>query len=229
MADDSNIHDGHRKRLKAHMLSEGFSGFDEVNLLEALLFYAVPRGDTNPLAHQLLGRFGSIVGVLNASKDELCSIAGIKDNASLLIKLVAQLTKIYWTDQVNCKAPTVLDSVKKIAEFMMPQFIGTNSEELFLICTDTNLKLLSLDLLMRGSVNRVNLDCRQIIELALKYNATGVILSHNHPGASANPSNEDIMATTHLKKALIAINIELIDHIVIADKKYTSMRQMRFI
>ena len=222
MATES-IHKGHRERLKQRFLEEGLDNFTDIQVLELLLFYAIPRSDTNPIAHALLDRFGSLSQVLEADAEELKKVPGIKDHAATLLALVIDLCRYY---QVNCAQQTeVLTTLDDCGKYLVPRFFGRTRETVFLLCLDAKCKVLCCKELGEGSVNSASISVRKVVETALSANATTVVLAHNHPSGIAVPSNEDIQTTQRIAAALQAVEIYLADHIVGAAEDYVSMDQ----
>ena len=220
MATES-IHKGHRERLKQRFLEEGLDNFTDIQVLELLLFYAIPRSDTNPIAHALLDRFGSLSQVLEADAEELKKVPGIKDHAATLLALVIDLCRYY---QVNCAQQTeVLTTLDDCGKYLVPRFFGRTRETVFLLCLDAKCKVLSCREVAEGSINSANVPIRRIVEMALAANATTVILAHNHPSGIALPSDEDIATTRRLAAALATVEIILADHIIVADDDYVSL------
>lgn len=222
-------HKGHRQRLKKQMMESDLSSFPSHNILEALLFYSIPQVDTNNIAHELLKQFGSISGVLNATHEQLCSVVGVKDNSALMIKLISQITKRYWIEQENISKDTTFKNIVEIASFLINKYIGYNDEQAFVMLLDDNHKLLSFDKLSSGQINSVNINKRDLIKKIISNNATNVIISHNHPSGDTSPSSDDFGTTVELKNLLKAIDVNLVDHIIISGKKFSSMRQLKLI
>ena len=218
-----SIHKGHRERLKQRFLEEGLDIFTEIQVLELLLFYAIPRSDTNPLAHALLEHFGSLSQVLEADVEELKKVPGIGDHAATLLALVIDLCRYY---QVTCAQQTeILTTLDACGKYLVPRFFGRTRETVFLLCLDAKCKVLCCKEIGEGSVNTAAISVRKVVETALSANATTVILAHNHPSGIAVPSNEDIQTTQRIAAALSAVEIHLADHIVVADGDYVSMVQ----
>lgn len=216
-----SIHDGHRQRLKQRFLESGLDGFTQVQVLELLLCYAIPRKDTNELAHRLLDYFGSVSKVLEAPLSELVKIPGMGDNSALLLKLTQAMSRYY---QVNrSENVQVLGTLEACAEYLIPYFHGRTSETVYALCLDAKCKVLGCKEVGEGSVNAARLNIRKIVEVALSLNASTVVIAHNHPSGIAVPSHEDILATKHLSSALSAMEIVLMDHIIVADEDYISM------
>ena len=222
MATES-IHKGHRERLKQRFLEEGLDNFTDIQVLEMLLFYAIPRSDTNPIAHALLDRFGSLAQVLESDVEELKKVPGIKDHAATLLALVIDLCRYY---QVNSSRQTeILTTLDACGKYLVPRFFGRTKETIFLLCLDAKCKVLCCKEIGEGSVNTASISVRKVVETALAANATTVVLAHNHPSGIAVPSNEDIQTTRRIAAALSAVEIHLADHIVVADGDYVSMVQ----
>lgn len=216
-------HTGHRDRVRNRFLREGLDGFAEVHCLEFLLFFVIPRHDTNLIAHDLLKRFGSFAGVLEAPLSELEKVPGMGKKSALLLHLMPSLCRYYRTKQAELN--TVLSDLDKCADYLTPRFFGLRDECVFALCLDAKCKVLGCQLIGHGSVNSANVPIRRIVEYALSLNASSLVLAHNHPSGIAIPSQEDLDATVRLSAALDAVGIILADHIVVADDDYVSMAQ----
>ena len=222
MATES-IHKGHRERLKQRFLEEGLDNFTDIQVLELLLFFAIPVKDTNPLAHALLDHFGSLTQVLEADVEELKKVPGIKDHAATLLALVTQLCRYYQVS--SAQQNQVLTTLEDCGRYLVPRFFGRTKETVFLLCLDAKCKVLCCKEIGEGSVNSASISARKVVETALAANATTVVLAHNHPSGIAVPSNEDIQTTQRIAAALYAVEIHLADHIVVAEGDYVSMIQ----
>ncbi len=217
------IHDGHRQRLKDRFLKEGLDNFNEVQALELLLFYCIPRQDTNPIAHSLLERFGTLSQVLEAPVEELAKVKGVSQNVATFLHLVLQTGRFY---QVNRTMQSkILTTIEQCGAYLCPFFIGRRNETVFLLCLDSKCKVLCCKEIGEGSVNSAGVPIRRIVETALAVNASSVVLAHNHPSGLALPSAEDIATTRRLGVALEAVEINLIDHIIVADDDFVSLAQ----
>ena len=217
-----SIHDGHRQRLKERFLREGLDGFTDVQVLELLLFYVVPRQDTNPIAHDLLVRFGTLARVLDAPVSKLTQVKGISENGATFLKLVRELDRRYVLSQGQ---DIILNTIQDCCDYLSRFFKGKRNETVFLLSLDAKLKLLSCREVGEGSINYASVPIRRCVEMALEDGATSVILAHNHPSGIAVPSNDDIHTTRRLAMALSAVEIQLADHIVVAEDEYVSMVQ----
>lgn len=216
------VHDGHRDRLRARFLKDGLAGFEEHTALELLLFYARPRCDTNEIAHALIKRFGSFAGVLDAPLEELSKVEGMGETSAVLLKMMPQMGAYYLNSRAEPGA--ILNSTERAGEYFVPRFFGKKNEELHLAALDDKRKVLRCVCISdAGIVNAVTVNVRHIVTEAVAANATGVILAHNHPGGLALPSGNDRTVTRQAMQALRLINVQLLDHIVVADGDFVSM------
>ena len=218
-----SIHDGHRQRVRARFLNHGLDNFDDITALELLLFYARPQGDTNPLAHALLDRFGSLGGVLDASVSELVKVPGVRETTAALIKLVPAMSRRYLINRSD--GGDVIDSATKAGRFFVPYFMNTREERVYALFLDARRRNLGCEELGRGVVNAVDINARKLASMALERNASYVVLAHNHLSGVAMPSAEDEESTLHLAEVLKLIGVGLCDHIVVAGCDYVSMRE----
>ena len=218
-----SLHDGHRDRLRKRYMAEGLDHFTEVQVLELMLFYCIPRKDTNELAHRLLERFGSLSQVLDTRQEDLMQVEGIGENAALFLSLFPSVARYYDTNQAS--RVTVLKDVDECGKYLLGYFKNRINETVFLLCLDAKRKVLCCQMVGDGSVNSAGVPIRRVVEMALAANATTVVLAHNHPSGLALPSREDVMTTRRLAAALDGVDVILADHLVIADGDYVSMVQ----
>ena len=218
-----SIHDGHRQRLKERFRAEGLDHFEEHQVLELLLFYCIPRQDTNPIAHALLERFGSLSQVLEAPAEELEKVPGIGSNAATFLALTTAVGRYYL---VNRSMQTViLSTIEQCGQYLVPFFYCRRNETVYLLCLDAKCKVLCCKEVGEGSVNSAGVPIRKIVETALGANATTVVLAHNHPSGLAIPSGDDISTTRRVAAALDVVEIGLADHIIVADDDFVSLAQ----
>ena len=216
-----SVHDGHRQRLKNRFLRQGLDGFDDHNVLELLLFYAIPRRDTNPIAHELLSHFGSLEAVFEASADELSLVEGMGECAASLLKLIPEVSRRYSIDKAEKEL--ILNSTTAAGNYLLPRFMYERDEVVYVICLDAKNKVLCCRELFRGAPNMAEISIRKIIELVIAKNATGIIISHNHISGIAVPSMEDEETTRRIGVAMRNMGVKLIDHIIIAGNDFVSM------
>lgn len=218
-----SIHDGHRKRVVQRFRKEGLDSFNQVQMLELLLFYCVPRKDTNELAHLLIDRFGSVSKVMDAPESELMKISGVGENVATFLHLVKEAGRYYQVDSI--RKGVQVSSVEDCGRYMMPYFIGRQVETVFLLCLNANCSVISCREVGEGEINSAIISPRTIVEMALAEKASTVVLAHNHPSGVAIPSQEDVVATKRLATALATVEVTLFDHLVIADDDYVSLAQ----
>ena len=221
MPEEKQIHSGHRMRMRSKFLESGLDGFETHESLELLLYYCIPRKDTNAIAHRLLDSFGSLSAVLDAPIDALKE-CGLSENAAILLKLVPQMSRLYLDDRQSCDKVVDLEN---IGERLLHKFIGRDYEAVVLLLLDVKYKEVFCGVINKGSVNSCDLYIRKIIENAMIYNASYAVLAHNHPSGLALPSRADIGSTKTVASALSLVGVRLLDHIVVADEDYVSMRQ----
>ena len=216
-----SVQEGHRERMRRQMKTSGMDSLSDVQVLEVALYYAIARRDTNEIAHALLRRFGSLSGVLEAPRAELLKIDGVGESAADLLLLFIQMERRHLMDRAGRE--TILDTTYKCAQYLMPRFIGEQEEVVYLLCLDAKCKALDCSLIHRGAVNMTAISVRKIVKAALDHNATSVVVAHNHPSGLALPSREDRATTLALKAALDAVDVVLVDHVIVADEDFVSL------
>lgn len=219
------VHDGHRQRLKERFRQQGLDGFNEVNALELLLFYCIPRKDVNPIAHELLDYFGSFAKVMEATPDELKNVPGVSQETATFLALVLSAGRYYQTQK---KTPgMVIKTTDECAEHMKPYFFGRSNETIYLLSLDAKCKVIGCSMLGEGSATIANVPIPRVVSVAVTLKASSVILAHNHPSGVAIPSASDEAYTVELAEAMKAVGIKLADHIIFADDDHISMAQSR--
>ncbi len=214
-------HDGHRKRLRARFIKSGLDGFEPHNVLELLLFYSVPRKDTNPLAHDLIDHFGSLSAVFDATPDQLMKVEGITENSAALISMIPQLARRYLEDKADIM--NVVSSMDELGGYLMTKFVGRTVETIMLVGLDNKNKVISCSIVAEGENDQASVSKRKIMEEAMRIGATKVVLAHNHPRGFAVPSGEDISMTESVYDLLKSVGIELLDHMIFAEDDYISL------
>ncbi|MDR2647478.1 MAG: DNA repair protein RadC [Oscillospiraceae bacterium] len=215
------MHEDHRKRVRERFLTGGLAAFPPHNTLELLLFYAVPRRDTNELAHVLLNHFGSLAAVFDASFEDLCKIDGIGENAATLITMIPQLARRYLQESTQQKQ--YFDTRESIERYLLAQFLGMRNEIVLMLCLDNAGQLIHTAQVSLGTNHDVKLDNRSLLEAAFRYSAAKIILAHNHPMGVAAPSRNDIIRTETAVKLFQSVNIALLDHYIVAGQDCFSM------
>lgn len=222
---NGSVHKNHRERVRDRFDAGGLSGFHDHEVLELLLFHAIPQGDVNPIAHRLIKQFGSFHRVLEATPEQLMAVEGVGAHTARMIHLVFEIGRRYCLDGVRCReGRQELDSTQKIAHYIAPMLAGLPHEVTAIVCVDVRLRPICCEIVSKGTVKGSELLVRRIAEVAVRNHAPAVILAHNHPRGRACASLEDLESTRYLRKALVSLEIELIDHVILADGEYVSMR-----
>ena len=216
------LHDGHRNRLKNRFLNEGLTNFEDHNVLELLLFYSIPRSDTNEIAHELLNKFGSLHGVFEAGMEDLMSVNGISRHSAVLIKMIPELFVVYGRDKV--RDIQKINSSDDAKQFFVPRFYGKVREEVQIVLLDDKMNIIKWVKIYEGSVNSANVPIRKIVEIAIENRATNVIIAHNHPTGLILPSKDDLRATAKVREALALVDIKLLDHVIVSDNEAASLK-----
>ena len=215
-----SLHDGHRQRKKQRFLQHGLDSFADHEVLELLLFYAIPRRDTNETAHRLLEHFGTLKAVLMASVEELQKVEGVGESAAAFLHL---LQAVGYRALRTAGDDTILNSVDSAGAYFQKLLRGERREVLYQVCLDAKGKVLSHKRLSSGTVSMAPVNVREVVENALYTDASGVLLAHNHPSGIALPSEDDRQITMQIRQALGTMGIELVDHIIVADNDFVSM------
>lgn len=193
----ANEHTGHRDRVRKKFLENGFDGFEPHEVLEMCLFYAIPRKDTNALAHRLLDRYLTVAGVCDAPVDELMREFSLSQSCAVFL----------------------------IGEMFINKFIGRTNEAVALMLGDAKGRMIFFDIIAKGSLSSSDVPLRKIVDLALRHNAKTAFLGHNHPSGSALPSQSDLTSTKIIRRTLDSIGVSLVDHYIVTEFDYVSLRE----
>lgn len=219
-----HTHDGRRDRLRERFLNEGIDHFEPHEVLELILYYTIPRGDTNPQAHNLLAHFGSFSNVLEAPVEEVAKVDGIGEKSAFLIHLLPSLFRYYSRSKWSRKV--VLGTSREAAEYAISMYVGYTTEAFGIICVDSNRTVQYSGIISEGTTNKTIVYPRDVVHAAIKHNAQNVILTHNHPNGSRAVSPADRALTDDLLKALHVMDINVIDHLIVAGDTCVSMSEL---
>ncbi|MEG1886676.1 MAG: DNA repair protein RadC [Oscillospiraceae bacterium] len=215
-------HDGHRKRMREKFLNGGIEAMAPHEILEFVLYGSVPQKNTNELGHALIKEFESVAGVLEAPYEQLLKVDGVGPVIATNIKFQLEFIKMYLAGtRGNIK---ILNSTTKIVDFLQSRYLAYRNEVTSVICLDSKFNLLGFDKLAEGDIGSVGFSTRRVMEFVIKYNASAVVIAHNHPGGTAIPSPADAVATGQLVEVLNTVSAQLIDHIIVSDDGCVSMR-----
>jgi len=214
------MHEGHRVRLRERFLKEGLENFQDHEALELMLFYAIPRKDTNPIAHELLDEFGSLSNVFDASINDLENVQGISRNAAVFIKLCVDTMKKYRTDRLQKEQR--ITTMQEAGEFACELLFSAKEEQVWILCLNMKSEVIAREKICDGSLTESPIYPRKIVSTALKHNAAKIILIHNHPGGVVKPSPADIEATKTIIGVIRNLDMEMLDHIITSDNRFYS-------
>ena len=199
--------------MKKYFVQNGFKGLEEHQILEMILFYAVPRRDTNLMAHRLLDRYGSIAKVCDAPIDTLKNDFGLSESTAVLLKMIPEMARVY----SESKHTAEIIDLDNAADILRSKFIGANVEKVALALGTANGRLIMCDIVCEGSINATEMPIRKIVDLALRHNAKFAYVAHNHPSELCLPSRPDLETTRTLSETLCSIGVVLADHIIFTD------------
>ncbi len=218
-----SLHEGHRARMRARVRAAGEQSLADHELLELLLYYALPRRDTNGVAHELIEECGSLHAVLEAPEERLCRVPAVGNGAAQYLRLLGELSRRYTLSKTTQKSDPmqkIYDTPEKIATLMYPYFLGQSKECMYALLFDPAMRLCDVFRVAEGSVNSVGITLRAVTQRAYQRNAASVVLAHNHPGGIASPSEQDIALTRDLYGAFSLMGIPLVEHFVFTEQAY---------
>ena len=218
---------GHRERIKNKFKSEGLKPFQDHEVLELLLTFAIPRKDTKQLAWTLIKSFGSLEGVLDASDFELQQIKGLGPQSALLINLIREMITRYSFNKV--KKQRIIANQEELYDYCMAHLKNKKEECFEVLFLDIKLRLLGTEVLAVGDIDSAAISPRKLVEFVLKYGAKYIICVHNHPSGDPSPSNEDKIVTAQLKNVLEILSVKMADHIIIGAGKIYSLANGNYI
>lgn len=216
------MHEGHRERLTNRFYRDGFESFAEHEMIEFLLFYALPRVDTNLIAHRLIKTFGSLSGVLEADPKDLQQVSGIGPKAAAFLTMLPDAFRAYERSKLG-KRP-VIRSIKDACDYARTLLFGKPYEQFYVIWLGTQNRVIHYEQLSEGSVRESPVYISRIASAALRHHAVKSVIAHNHPGGSVTPSKADLETTQCILNALALLDIELVDHIIVSENEAFSFQ-----
>ena len=217
------IHTGHRGRVKEEFLTRGLEGWPDHRVLELLLFYAIPQGDVNPLSHELIDRFGSLDGALDALPEELMKVKGVGEHSVVLMKLIPAIVGRYLEGRTG--PGVIIHTAAEAGHVLAPYFYGVRNEMAYVLCLDAKEKLLGVKKISEGNNSNSDVTIRRVAEECLALRASFCYLAHNHVSNVALPSPEDMNTTNVIRNALEPLGVWLLDHLVFVDGDLVSIRE----
>ncbi|MBQ6907299.1 MAG: DNA repair protein RadC [Clostridia bacterium] len=222
MAEEHNtLHEKHRERLKEKFLEFGLDGLEDHELVELLLFYAVPRQNTNEIAHRLINEYGRISDILEADTENLMKIKGISKHSAVLFKLILASVNKYMNEQ-NDIANAML-TPQNIDKYIKNLFYGHTNEVAYALLLDKECVVKKVKKLSTGTVNAAPIYPREVVKLAVNEKYPYILLAHNHPNGNAMPSQNDLKITKTIELALNFVEVRLVDHVIVSGEKVISL------
>lgn len=219
---EQNIHTNHRERMRKRFQENGFDSFSEHEVLEYILFHAIPRKDVNPLAHRLIKHFGGLDRVLEANERELMQVEGIGPAAARLISMLLAVDRYY--RMMKTRPARIVNSLEEIGEHMESLLYGAKIEIVYAMYLDDRNHMIKVERCFEGTINASTVFVNMLTSRMITLGATQVVIAHNHPSGLALPSREDMVLTGHLKNKLNTLGLKLLDHIIVAPDGYVSLR-----
>ncbi|GHV41993.1 UPF0758 protein [Clostridia bacterium] len=220
---EKNVHIGHRERMRERYIESGIFAFSDHEIIEFLLYFAIPQRDTNALAHKMLAEFGSLHNLMDTHPLEISRRCGVSMSCAILLTIAPQVHKRYAESKM--KEKIFFSNTKDVGNYLVSLFAAETSECFYMLCFDTRQRLIAPALISRGTIDKSQIYIRQVAEAALKFKAASVVLSHNHPNNDLEPSPEDLDATAKIVSALDALDIETLDHVIVNAANYFSFRE----
>ncbi len=215
--------DGHRARMRTRLLTGGPDALADHEMLEMVLFLALPRRDTKPLGRTLLSVFGDFASVIAAPPADLMRIDGLGEAGTAALKLVQAAAHRLAKGQI--RRQPILANWPQLTDYMLATLAHEKTEQCRVLYLDSANRLLADEILGRGTINHTPVYPREVIRRGLELHAVAFVLAHNHPSGTPHPSREDIVMTKALRAAAQTLGIELIDHLIVAGEEVVSFRQ----
>ena len=219
---ENKRHKGHRQRMRERVQSYGLDSLAEHEALEYVLYLTNAQRDTNGIAHDLIDRFGDFAAVLEASEEELCTVEGVGPSTARMLHLLPQISRYYGRSRTS--TTRCIKTTEQRGSYLVAKFAWSDYERAMLVSLDSRKRVRAAVWLREGTSDRVSLDIKNVVAAAIKGGTDAVVLCHNHPNGVALPSLEDMDATGSIARALGLVNVHLLDHFILTDTEYFSMR-----
>ena len=213
---------GHRQRMREKFAAGGLQHFLDHETLELLLTYCIARRDTKPLAWALIKRFGNLSAVLDAPLEELCEVSGMGEHSAQFLKLIRAVFKKYSLEEV--KEKQTIRTPEEVVNYCNASLAGQTEECVELIYLSVRNTVIGTEIISSGTIDRVNISPRKIVERALAAKAAAVILVHNHPSGDPTPSADDVAMTKEVIRAAALLGIAVHDHIIVGQGRHYSLK-----
>lgn len=222
--EEKDLHKFHRQRLRKEIYQSDPYSLGEVKILEYLLTLATARGDTNPLAHELLNKFGNISNVINSNYTQLLAIKGVGPKIASFLLSYGRILHFVFETGAMPKKKTVLQTINQFSEVLRNYFLGKTCEEFYVLLLTAKSELIGVERITTGNVNSVGIDVPSFVQTVLQHNASIIVIAHNHPNGELQPSGEDIDATLAIVEAISVYGVRVADHLIIGPKQVFSFK-----
>jgi DNA repair protein RadC len=219
----SNIHSGHRKRMREKYRKLGFEGFSEHEILELILYYAIPRKNTNEIAHKLIKHFGSFLNVLDADFKELSALPYMTENSALFLTLFPSVLNVYTYERLQKSNVCDFDN---ISDYFVSMLSSEDRECLYAAYLNSSLNVINAKKIVEGDINGVKVNLKNIVKMSIECESDLLIIGHNHPDGKLIPSDSDVSTTRYLYNSLKPLGVTLLDHIIVAAGKSISLKEL---
>ena len=209
--------------MRKKLLEQGIEVFEPHEVLEILLYYAIPQRNTNDIAKNLIDKFGSLSAVFDATMETLRS-AGLSENQAAFLKMIPDVTRLYLEDKHE-NLNKVFDYTK-MPSYILDRYVGyEQNENVLLVLLDSKGKIVFSGMIENGDLGSAQISIRKIVGYAINYSARAAVLAHNHPSGLALPSRQDMEVTQVIQSALSHVGVTLLDHFIIADHDCVSIAE----
>lgn len=222
MSENFEHRNGHRERIREKYLKSNIELFEEYEILELLLTYAIPRKDTKVEAKNLIKTFGSIENVLKAKEEELLKIEGIGKATASFLKLIGELPSIFYRNKISQSENILIKNKDNLIKFLREKIAFEDIEKFYVLYLSNSNALLAYEEKSSGTIDRSSIYPREIYKDVIKYNAKAIIVAHNHPSGNLTPSKSDLDITKELAEGLKNFDARLLEHIIISKTSYFS-------
>jgi len=218
---------GHRTRLRERFIKQGIEALQDYEVVEMLLTFSIPQKDVKRIAKELIKKFGSIKGILDATAEELKSVPYVKDKTIELIAFIKEIGIIY--QKQKAQEIPVSKTPKELIDYCIKKIGYKKEEEFRVIYLNSRSVIIGDELISEGTIDRTTVYPRKVMEKALKNKAYSLIFTHNHPNGNPEPSQYDINLTKALDIAARSLNIIVYDHIIVAENSYFSLKEAKLL
>ncbi len=219
----NETHEGHRERMRNRFREAGLDSFSDHEILELLLFYALPQKNTNEVAHDLIKTFGSLDKVLEADTGALIQVKGIKEASALYLNIICGVLRRYVMLK-NTERDLSLRDISEVGNYLINYYTGITVEKVVALLFDSQNRLDRIINVSSGDASEASVDIQKILRDSIIWEASFVIVAHNHPNGELLPSSEDYMVTQKLCQVFSLMKITFVEHILVAGNKFMRLK-----